>query len=212
MSNKKQQDIYQNIEYIPKNRKIQGGQKMNMLNDCSRYVRWPKFINIQRQRRIFGNKIKLPGPLQIFSSSLDKNMTRQMFTLLKKYCKKPVKKNSKNENLDINTNNKFNLVHGTNSVCKFITKNEIFFVVIAQDVNPIECIVWLPSFCIKNEIPYCIVKGKSKLGELVGRKKVSCIALKADSSIENDELKKMRDCFYSNFNKRYLQAKQRWNL
>lgn len=36
--------------------------------------------------------------------------------------------------------------------------------VIAHDVDPIELVVWLPALCRKMEIPYAIVKGKSRLG------------------------------------------------
>jgi len=36
--------------------------------------------------------------------------------------------------------------------------------VIAHDVDPIELVVWLPALCRKMEIPYCIVKGKARLG------------------------------------------------
>ena len=31
-------------------------------------------------------------------------------------------------------------------------------------MEPIELVVWLPALCTKMEIPYCIVKGKSRLG------------------------------------------------
>ncbi|KAG4965941.1 hypothetical protein JHK82_040136 [Glycine max] len=37
-------------------------------------------------------------------------------------------------------------------------------VVIAHDVDPIELVVWLPALYRKMEIPYCIVKGKARLG------------------------------------------------
>jgi len=33
-----------------------------------------------------------------------------------------------------------------------------------MDVDPIELEVWLPAFCRKMEIPYCIVKGKARVG------------------------------------------------
>ena len=36
--------------------------------------------------------------------------------------------------------------------------------VIAHDVDPIELVVWLPALCRKMEVPYAIVKGKSRLG------------------------------------------------
>lgn len=39
-------------------------------------------------------------------------------------------------------------------------------VVIAHDVDPIELVVWLPALCRKMEVPYCIVKGKSRLGSV----------------------------------------------
>lgn len=39
--------------------------------------------------------------------------------------------------------------------------------VIAHDVDPIELVVWLPALCRKMEVPYCIVKGKSRLGTVM---------------------------------------------
>jgi len=49
--------------------------------------------------------------------------------------------------------------------------------VIAHDVDPIEIVMWLPSLCRKLEIPYCIVKSKSRLGQLVDKKTSSAVAL-----------------------------------
>ena len=40
-------------------------------------------------------------------------------------------------------------------------------VVIAHDVDPIELVVWLPALCRKMEVPYCIVKGKARLGSVL---------------------------------------------
>lgn len=39
--------------------------------------------------------------------------------------------------------------------------------VIAHDVDPIELVVWLPALCRKMEVPYCIIKGKSRLGAVM---------------------------------------------
>lgn len=47
--------------------------------------------------------------------------------------------------------------------CSF-SQNKAQLVVIAHDVDPIELVVWLPALCRKMEIPYCIVKGKARLG------------------------------------------------
>ena len=46
----------------------------------------------------------------------------------------------------------------------YFLQNKAQLVVIAHDVDPIELVVWLPALCRKMEIPYCIVKGKSRLG------------------------------------------------
>jgi large subunit ribosomal protein L7Ae len=37
-------------------------------------------------------------------------------------------------------------------------------VVIARDVDPIELVVFLPVLCQKMGVPYCIIKGKARLG------------------------------------------------
>ena len=46
--------------------------------------------------------------------------------------------------------------------------------VIAHDVDPIELVVWLPALCRKMEVPYAIVKGKSRLGA-VNLAHLSCL-------------------------------------
>ena len=48
---------------------------------------------------------------------------------------------------------------------------------IANDVDPIELVVWLPALCRKMDIPYCFVKGKANLGKLVHQKNASAVAL-----------------------------------
>ena len=50
-------------------------------------------------------------------------------------------------------------------------------VVIAHDVDPIELVIWLPQLCRKQNVPYVIVKSKSRLGKLVHQKTATCLAL-----------------------------------
>merc|ERR1712146_467723 len=68
---------------------------------------------------------------------------------------------------------KFGLKHITDLICD----KKVALVAIAHDVNPIELVVWLPALCRKNGIPYCIVKGKARLGTLVGMKNAAVVAL-----------------------------------
>lgn len=48
-----------------------------------------------------------------------------------------------------------------------ILQGKAQLVVIAHDVDPIELVVWLPALCRKMEVPYCIVKGKARLGTVI---------------------------------------------
>lgn len=69
------------------------------------------------------------------------------------------------------------LKHGLNHVVDLIEQKKAKLVVIAHDVDPIELIVFLPALCRKMEVPYCIVKGKSRLGTLIHQKKATAIVV-----------------------------------
>nr|KAJ0188496.1 hypothetical protein LSAT_V11C900494100 [Lactuca sativa] len=58
-------------------------------------------------------------------------------------------------------------------------QNKAQLVIIAHDVDPIELVVWLPALCRKMEIPYCIVKGKSRLGTVIVSDNSFCITFMA---------------------------------
>merc|ERR1740133_548977 len=67
--------------------------------------------------------------------------------------------------------------YGLNHVTSLIEQKQAKLVVIAHDVDPIELVVWLPALCRKKNVPYCIIKGKSRLVQLVHKKAASCVAL-----------------------------------
>lgn len=60
-------------------------KKKIIKKDSNRFVKWPKYIKIQRQRRVFCQKLKVPPAIFQFTRTLDKNMTNQLFSLLIKY-------------------------------------------------------------------------------------------------------------------------------
>jgi len=64
---------------------------------------------------------------------------------------------------------------GLNNVTHLVTRNKAQLVVIASDVDPIELVLWLPALCRKKKVPYCIVKNKARLGQLVHRKTASVV-------------------------------------
>ena len=66
---------------------------------------------------------------------------------------------------------------GLNNVTNLVVKNKAQLVVIASDVDPIELVLWLPALCRKKKVPFCIVKNKARLGQLVHNKTAAAIAI-----------------------------------
>jgi len=67
--------------------------------------------------------------------------------------------------------------YGLNHITHLIEAKKAKLVVIAHDVEPIELVVWLPALCRKMDVPYVIVKGKSRLGHLVYKKTATALAV-----------------------------------
>ncbi|CAN1256163.1 60S ribosomal protein L7a-2 [Linum perenne] len=144
--------------------------------DLTRFVKWPHVVRIQRQRRILKQRLKVPPAVNQFTKALDKNLATQMFKLLLKY--RPEDKAAKKERLvkkaqaeaegkTVESKKPIVVKYGLNHVTYLIEQNKAQLVVIAHDVDPIELVVWLPALCRKMEVPYAIVKGKSRLGAVI---------------------------------------------
>jgi len=59
------------IEKNPRNFGI--GADIQPKRDLGRYVRWPKYVRIQRQRAILKKRLKVPPSINQFTKTLDKN-------------------------------------------------------------------------------------------------------------------------------------------
>merc|ERR1712156_161089 len=71
------------FEKRPKNFGI--GQDIQPKRDLSRFVAWPKYIRLQRQKAILYQRLKVPPPIHQFSQALDRQTATQLFKLLDKY-------------------------------------------------------------------------------------------------------------------------------
>ena len=67
----------------PRNYRV--GNSIQPRRNLTRFVRWPKYIAFQRQKRILLTRIKVPPIIAQFQRALDKNQTNVLFRLLKKY-------------------------------------------------------------------------------------------------------------------------------
>ena len=66
------------FEKRPRNFRV--GNNVQPKRNLTRFVRWPKYINFQRQKRILLTRIKVPPAIAQFSRTLDKNQGIPFFT------------------------------------------------------------------------------------------------------------------------------------
>merc|ERR1712060_873197 len=66
-----------------------------------------------------------------------------------------------------------------------------------------------PALCRKKDVPYCIIKGKGRLGMLVHMKAASCVALTTVRQEDKAELDKLADNFKAQFNDN-AEVRRRW--
>jgi len=150
--------------------------------NLTRFVKWPQYIRLQRQKRILLQRIKMPPSLAQFQHCIDKTQFLQLARLLKKIA--PETKAQKQERLrdaaektGVKSTAAPVVKYGINHVCQLVEERKARLVIIAHDVDPVEIVCWLPALCRKKDIPYCIVKSKSRLGQLCGKKTASCLAV-----------------------------------
>lgn len=59
----------------PKNFRI--GGDIQPVRNLTRFVKWPKYIRIQRQKRILFQRLKVPPTINQFSQTVDKNQGKR---------------------------------------------------------------------------------------------------------------------------------------
>ncbi|KAK3087637.1 hypothetical protein FSP39_008665, partial [Pinctada imbricata] len=206
------------IEKRPRNFGI--GQDIQPKRDLSRFVRWPKYIRLQRQKAVLLQRLKVPPPINQFTQALDRQTATQLFRLLDKY--RPETKQQKKARLkaraeeraagkeDKPTKRPPVVRSGVNSVTSLVEQKKAQLVIIAHDVDPLEIVIFLPALCRKMGVPYCIVKGKARLGRVVYRKTAACLALTNVNPEDKSQLNKLVEAVRTNFNDRVEEIRRHW--
>lgn len=154
----------------------------------SRFVRFPRYVQLQRQKRILMRRLKTPPAIAQFFDTLDKDTTNKVCKILEKYApetrkekqerlKKAAKEKIKNNKKTDDASTPVPLKCGLNHVTYLVEQKRAKMVLIAADVDPIETVVFLPTLCKTMDVPYAIVPSKARLGALVGQKTATCLAL-----------------------------------
>ena len=178
--------------------------------DLSRFVRWPRNVRIQRQKKILLQRLKVPPALNQFKRTLDKNQAAELFKLLVKY--QPETKDAKEIRIEALAKSKAAgeaaptgaapamIKYGLKHVTHLIESKKAKLVCIGHDVDPIELVVWLPALCRKMDVPYCIVKGKARLGTLTNKKNAAVVCLTKVNKEDENKLKTLQENFKAQFN------------
>ncbi|TFK40654.1 60S ribosomal protein L8 [Crucibulum laeve] len=206
------------FEAAPKNFGI--GQDIRPQTDLTRFVKWPEYVRLQRQKVILHQRLKVPPAIAQFSHTLDKNTATQLFKLLNKY--RPESKQEKKARLEAtaaaaaaadkkeDTKKPLYVKYGLNHIVALIEAKKASLVVIAHDVDPIELVVFLPALCRKMGVPYVIVKGKARLGTVVHKKTAAVVALQDVKSEDQRELATLVSASKANFSDKYEEQRRQW--
>ncbi|KAI5952662.1 hypothetical protein KGF54_003529 [Candida jiufengensis] len=203
----------------PKNFGI--GQSIQPKRNLSRFVKWPEYVRLQRQKKILSLRLKVPPSIAQFNNTLDKNTAAQTFKLFNKY--RPETTSEKKERLtkeasaiaegksakDV-SEKPLVVKYGLNHVVSLIENKKAKLVLIANDVDPIELVIFLPALCKKMGVPYAVVKGKARLGTLVHQKTSAVAALTEVSSADESELSKLISTINANYLEKYEENKKHW--
>lgn len=182
-----------------------GGDVRPSGRDLSRFVRWPKYVRIQRQRAVLYQRLKVPPSINQFTKAIGKNEAASVFTLLNKY--RPETPAQKKQRLKETAAGKakaagvpHQLKFGLKHVTTLVEEKKASLVLIACDVDPIELVLWLPALCRKMEVPFLIVKDKARLGTLVHQKTSAVVALTGVNKEDEKQLQIFRDLGIEKFN------------
>jgi len=195
---------------FPSNRRnYRVGNDIQHKRNLSRFVKWPRYVRLQRQRKILETRLKVPPSINQFKLALGRDQLKELRSLLSKYT--PLTKKAKKAALEkdakaanagaaATVDKTIYTQFGLNHVTHLVEKKKAKLVVIAGDVDPIELVVWLPALCRKMEIPYCIVAAKSLLGQLVNQKNATCLALTGVRKEDVQKFQKVQSTCKSQYN------------
>lgn len=197
-----------------------GGDILPKTKNLGRALRWPKYIRIQRQKKILLERLKVPPAVNVFSKTADKSFAKELFSLFLKYRpetsqqKKQRQKEAakaKAEGNEADQGSKpFVTKFGLNHITKLIEEKKAALVLIAHDVDPLEIVLWLPTLCTQYNVPFAIVKGRSRLGTIVHQRNATCLALTQVKKEDQNSLKKLAEKANDQFNNRMDAFKKEW--
>jgi len=203
----------------PKNFGI--GQDVPYSRDLSRFMRWPTFVTMQRKKRVLQRRLKVPPTVNQFTKVLDRSSRNELLKLVKKYApetrkerttriKAAAAEQAKDPKKTVSTKAPLAIVSGLQEVTRTIEKKTAKLVIIANNVDPIELVLWIPTLCRTQKIPYAIVKDKARLGDAIGQKTATVVAITDVKSEDEAALKNLTRSVNARFMSRGDVIRRQW--
>merc|ERR1712146_671933 len=167
-----------------KPRKFAIGGDVLPKRDLTRFVKWPKYIRLQRAKMTLLKRIKIPPAINQFSLSFDKRQASQLFRLLNNL--KPETKAAKKERLAAQAEK---IAAGDKS---------------AAGKKPV---------CVKmgvNHVTTLVEERKARLGAVVGKKTATCLAITDVKGENKSDLASVITLAEANFNSVYDDTMRKW--
>ncbi|ELR45372.1 hypothetical protein M91_06944 [Bos mutus] len=176
------------FEKRPKNFGI--GQVIQLKRVLTCFVKWPRYIQLQQQRAILYKRLKVPPAVNQLTQALDRQTATQLLKLTHKYS--PETKQETKQRLLAQEEKK--------TASKLRTKRPP---VLRAGVNTVTTLVENKNAQLVMGVPYCIIKGKARLGRLIHRKTCTTVAFTQVNSEDKSALAKLVEAIKTNYNDRY---------
>jgi len=187
------------------------GREQPRKRDLTRYIKWPRYIRVQKQKKILMMRLKVPPTIFQFTRTLDRSNATSVLSFANKYrLETPkqkkrrllhaAKKKVASPKNTVKAKRPTTVVAGLNAVTRAVEQKKAKLVVIAHDVSPIELVAWLPNLCRRLEVPYVIIKGKSRLGTITHQKTCAVVAFTNVRKEDEAKLKTLADMAKELFN------------
>ena len=155
-------------------------------------------------------RLKVPPAINQFTKVLGKNEAMTVFTLFNKYRPEtPAAKKQRIKEVaaakaagkeDPTKKVPHQVKFGLKHVTTLIEEKKAQLVLIANDVDPVELVMWMPALCRKMGVPFMIVKDKARLGALVHMKTAACVALTGVDAADDAQLNLLKNLAKEKYN------------
>jgi large subunit ribosomal protein L7Ae len=197
------------------------GRDVPYKRDISRFMRWPAFVTRQRKRRVLERRLKVPPALNQFRKVLDRSTRTELLKLVKKYKPETRKERKarlaaaaeqkkKDPKKTVSTRAAPSVITGLQEVTRAIEKKKAKMVIVANNVDPVELVLWIPTLCRSLKVPYAIVKDKARLGEAIGQRTATVVAITSVKSEDEANLKALTKSVNARFMARSDLLRRQW--